>query len=149
MGRVFPIIPTMQVSGTVTVSQIQQPVTVSSIQNPVTAVTYHLKYNEYSTSVTVAAGSTTGTASVSFSDVARLVSVRAYSTYTPFTLEILDASNNVIYRYDAQSGETIVVDGSVNVVLPKTATIRITVSTAPTSNQTYTVVLGIMERVQG
>jgi len=155
MARVYPT--SIQVSGMVnvgtvqnpiTVSSIQNAVTVSSVQNPVTAVTYHLKYDEYTQSVTLAANATSATASVTFADVARLVSVRAYSSYTPYTLSILDSNNNIIYQYSAQSEETVVVDGSVNVVLPKSVTIQITVSTAPSSNQTITVALGVLETVQ-
>lgn len=155
MPRIYPI--SIQVTGTVnvgtiqnpvTISSIQNPITVSSIQNPVTTVTYHLKYSEYSQTITLSANSTSATASVTFTDVARLVSVRVYGNYTPYSLQITDGNNNVIYRYDAQSGETVVVDASVNVVVPKTVTIQISVSTAPTSNQSFTVVLGVLERVQ-
>jgi len=155
MPRVYPV--SIQVSGRVdvgtvynpiTVSSVQNPITVSSIQNPVTTITYHLRYWEYPSTITLTAGSTSATTSVTFSDVARLVSVRAYGSYTPYTLEVLDGNNNVIYRYDAQSGETVVIDASVNVVLPKTVTVRVSVSTAPTSNQNFTVILGVLERVQ-
>jgi len=138
----------VNVQGTVNVGTVQNPITVSSIQNPVTTITYHLRYWEYPSTITLASGQTSATASVTFSDVARLVSVRAYGTYTPYVLEVLDGNNNVIYRYDAQSGETVVIDASVNVVLPRTVTVRVSVQTAPTSNQNFTVILGVLERVQ-
>jgi len=112
----------------------------------VTAEVKNVEYAEVSASVTISAGSTEGTATITLpaKDI-NLKSIRVYppATTYKYSIEVQDSKGNAIYRFRNHSGELVDLFDIIVHDDNASLTVRIVLETAPESNVSFDVKIGL------